>query len=394
MPSFFNWEDPFLLASRLSAEELMIMQTARSYATDKLLPRIVEANRNSKFDTDILKEMGELGFLGCTIKGYGTAEVSHVSYGLIAREIEKIDSSYRSSLSVQSSLVIHPIFEFGSDAQKSKYLPGLISGHKIGCFGLTEPDHGSDPSSMDTRAEKVSGGYKISGSKTWITNAPVADIFIVWAKVYKDKDLPDGSICGFILEKGMAGLSAPYIEGKMALKASATGMIMLGDVFVPAENRLNVTGLRGPFSCLNKARYGIGWGALGAAEFCFHAARDYTLMRKQFQKPLAANQLIQVKLADMMSDITFGYEGCLQIGRLLDENKAAPEMISIIKRYAAGNAIKIARTARDMLGGNGISDEYHVIRHVMNLEAVNTYEGTYDIHSLIMGKAITGIAAF
>lgn len=394
MPSDFNWEDPFLLESRLSEEEKMVMHTARSYATEKLMPRIIEANRKAHFDPEILKEMGELGFLGCTIKGHGAAEVSNVSYGLITREIEKVDSAYRSAVSVQSSLVIHPIFEFGTEAQKNKYLPELISGHKIGCFGLTEPDHGSDPGSMVTRAEKVSGGYKLSGSKTWITNSPIADIFIVWAKVYKDKELKDGTICGFILEKTMKGIAAPAIEGKMALKASATGMIMLDDVLVPEENRLNVTGLKGPFSCLNKARYGIGWGALGAAEFCFQAARNYTLERKQFQKPLAANQLIQVKLAEMMSDIAFGLEGCLQVGRLLDEGKAAPEMISIIKRYAAGNALKIARTARDMHGGNGISDEYHVIRHMLNLEAVNTYEGTFNIHTLVMGKAITGIAAF
>ncbi len=394
MSSTFNWEDPFLLESRLSEEERMVMQTARSYATDRLLPRIIEANRAGYFDKAILSEMGELGFLGSTIKGYGAAEVSHVSYGLIAREIEKVDSAYRSAVSVQSSLVIHPIFEFGSNTQKNKYLPDLIKGKTIGCFGLTEPDHGSDPGSMVTRAEKVSGGYNISGSKTWITNAPIADIFIIWAKVYKDNDLKDGSICGFILEKGMDGLSTPSIEGKMALRASATGMIMLSDVFVPEESRMDVTGLKGPFSCLNKARYGIGWGALGAAEFCFHAARNYTMERKQFQKPLATNQLIQVKLADMMSDIAFGLEACLQVGRLLDEDKAAPEMISMIKRYAAGNALKIARIARDMHGGNGISDEYHIMRHMLNLEAVNTYEGTYDIHTLVMGKAITGIPAF
>ncbi len=394
MPSSFNWEDPFLLESRLSQEEQMVMQTARAYAADKLMPRILDANRKGYFDPAILTEMGELGFLGSTIKGHGSAEVSHVSYGLIAREIEKIDSAYRSAVSVQSSLVIHPIAEFGTEEQKNKYLPDLIKGKKIGCFGLTEPDHGSDPGSMITRAEKASGGYIISGSKTWITNSPIADIFIVWAKVYKDNELPDGSICGFILEKGMKGLSAPFIEGKMALKASATGMIMLSDVFVPEENRLNVTGLKGPFSCLNKARYGIGWGALGAAEFCFHAARSYTLERKQFQKPLAANQLIQVKLADMMSDIAFGFEACLQVGRLLDSGAASPEMISMIKRYSAGNALKIARISRDMHGGNGISDEYHIMRHMLNLEAVNTYEGTYDIHTLAMGKAITGISAF
>lgn len=394
MPTSFNWEDPFLLESRLSDEERMVLQSVRSYATDKLLPRIVEANRESHFDTSILQEMGELGFLGSTVKGHGAAEVSHVSYGLIAREIEKIDSAYRSTVSVQSSLVIHPIFEFGTDNQKNKYLPDLIKGKKVGCFGLTEPDHGSDPGSMVTRAEKVSGGYKISGSKTWITNAPIADVFIVWAKVYKDTDFADGTICGFILEKGMQGLSAPYIEGKMALRASATGMIMLSDVFAPEENRLNVTGLKGPFSCLNKARYGIGWGALGAAEFCFHAARNYTLERKQFQKPLAANQIIQVKLANMMSDIAFGFEACLQVGRLLDEGNAAPEMISMIKRYSADTALKIARISRDMHGGNGISDEYHIMRHMVNLEAVNTYEGTYDIHTLVLGKAITGLAAF
>lgn len=394
MPTSFNWEDPFLLENRLSDEERMILRTARSYANEKLLPRIIIANRECHFDTDILKEMGELGFLGSTIKGHGAAEVSHVSYGIIAREIEKIDSAYRSAVSVQSSLVIHPIFEFGTEHQKNKYLPDLIQGKKIGCFGLTEPDHGSDPGSMVTRADKVSGGYKLSGSKTWITNSPVADIFIIWAKIYGDSCLQDGSICGFILEKGMEGLSAPYIEGKMALRASATGMIMLSDVFVPEENRLNVTGLKGPFSCLNKARYGIGWGALGAAEFCFHAARSYTLDRKQFTKPLASNQIIQVKLANMMSDIAFGLEACLQVGRLLDDGNAAPEMISMIKRYSADTALKIARTARDMHGGNGISDEYHVIRHMLNLEAVNTYEGTYDIHTLVLGKAITGIAAF
>jgi glutaryl-CoA dehydrogenase len=394
MPSDFNWEDPFLLEERLTPEERMVMQTARSYANEKLLPRIISANRKGYFDPEIMHEMGELGFLGATIKGHGAAEVSHVSYGLIAREVEKIDSAYRSAVSVQSSLVIHPIFEFGTAAQQNKYLPELISGRKIGCFGLTEPDHGSDPASMITRAIRVEGGYKISGSKTWITNAPIADIFIIWAKIYNDNEIRDGAICGFILEKNMAGLSSPYIEGKMALKASATGMIMMQDVFAPAENKLNIVGLKGPFSCLNKARYGIGWGALGAAEFCFRAARDYTLERKQFQKPLASNQLIQFKLADMMSTIAFGYEGCLQVGRLLDENNASPEQISMIKRYAAGNSLQIARNARDMLGGNGISDEYHIMRHMLNLEAVNTYEGTYDIHTLILGKAITGIAAF
>lgn len=394
MPSSFNWEDPFLLESRLSEEEKMVMQSAKSYAEKKLMPRIIKANRESYFDPEILKEMGELGFLGCTIKGHGAAEVSNVSYGLIAREIEKIDSAYRSAVSVQSSLVIHPIFEFGTESQKNKYLPTLISGHKVGCFGLTEPDHGSDPASMVTRADKVSGGYSLSGSKTWITNSPIADIFIIWAKVYKDSNLPDGSICGFILERNMQGLSTPIIEGKMALKASTTGMIMLSDVFVPEENRLDITGLKGPFSCLNKARYGIGWGALGAAEFCFHAARNYTLQRNQFAKPLAANQLVQIKLAEMMSDIAFGLEGCLQVGRLLDQGRADPEMISIIKRYSAGNALKIARIARDMHGGNGISDEYHIMRHMLNLEAVNTYEGTFDVHTLIMGKAITGISAF
>ena len=365
-----------------------MQDTARLYAQSKLMPRILEANRHEMFDAKIMREMGELGLLGPTISGYGCAGVSHVAYGLIAREIERVDSGYRSAMSVQSSLVMHPIHHWGSEAQKQKYLPKLAKGEWIGCFGLTEPDHGSDPGSMITRAKKTKGGYVLNGAKNWITNSPIADVFVVWAKL-------DDEIRGFILEKGMKGLSAPKIEGKMSLRASSTGMISLQDVFVPEENMFpEVKGLKGPFSCLNKARYGIAWGALGAAEFCFRAAREYTLERKQFGRPLAANQLIQKKLADMMVDITLGLEACLRVGRLIDENKAAPEMISIIKRNNAGKALDIARTSRDMHGGNGVADEYHVIRHVMNLESVNTYEGTHDIHALILGRAITGIQAF
>jgi glutaryl-CoA dehydrogenase len=391
----FNYEDPFLLEDELTQEEKLVMQTARSFAREKLFPGIIEANRHEKFDPAIMRQLGELGLLGSTIKGYDCAGVSHVAYGLVAREIEWVDSGYRSALSVQSSLVMHPIYTFGTEAQKQKYLPKLASAELIGCFGLTEPDHGSDPSGMITRATKVDGGYLLKGSKTWITNSPIADVFIVWAKIYAHKDIKDGTIRGFILEKSMKGLSAPKIEGKFSLRASITGSIMMEDVFVPEENHFpDISGLKGPFSCLNKARYGIGWGALGAAEFCFQAARNYTMERVQFGKPLAANQLIQKKLADMMVDIALGFQACLRVGRLIDEDKAAPEMISMIKRNSAGKALDIARSSRDMHGGNGIADEYHVIRHLLNLESVNTYEGTSDIHALILGRAITGMQAF
>lgn len=385
----FNWEDPLLLDQQLTEEELMVKQTAHDYAREKLLPRVLEANRHEIFHREIMNEMGALGLLGPTIEGYGCAGVSHVAYGLIAREVEAIDSSYRSALSVQSSLVMYPIDTFGTQAQKEKFLPGLASGALVGCFGLTEPDAGSDPAAMKTRAKKVDGGWRISGSKIWITNSPIADVFVVWAK--DDEEV----INGFILEKGMEGLSAPKIEGKFSLRASITGEIVMEDVFVPEENHFpDVRGLKGPFSCLNKARYGISWGAMGAAEFCWHAARQYTLERTMFGRPLAANQLIQKKLADMQTDITLGLQGSLRLGRLLDENKGAPEAISLMKRNNCGKALDIARIARDMHGGNGISDEYHVIRHVMNLEAVNTYEGTHDIHALILGRAQTDIQSF
>lgn len=390
----FDWEDPFLLDEQLTEEERMVRDTARTFAREKLLPGIIEANRHEKFDTAIMRQMGELGLLGPTIDGYGCANVSHVAYGLIAREIEWVDSGYRSAMSVQSSLVMHPIYTFGTDAQKEKYLPKLATGEIIGCFGLTEPDHGSDPGGMKTRAKRVDGGFSLQGSKMWITNSPVADVFVVWAKTFGDKDVEDGTIRGYILDKGMKGLTAPKVEGKFSLRASATGSISMDDVFVPDENVLNVSGLKGPFSCLNKARYGIGWGALGAAEFCMQAARNYTLERIQFDRPLAANQLIQKKLADMMTEITLGLQGCLRVGRLIDEGKQVPDMISLIKRNSAGKALDIARVARDMHGGNGIADEYHIIRHVMNLESVNTYEGTHDVHALILGRAITGIPAF
>lgn len=391
----FSYEDPFLLSEQITDEERMVQQSARSYARDKLMPRVLEANRHERFDVEIMREMGALGLFGATIKGYGCAGVSNVASGLICKEVEWVDSGYRSALSVQSSLVMHPIYSFGSEAQKEKYLPKLASGEFIGCFGLTEPNHGSDPSSMETRAKKVAGGYILSGAKNWITNSPIADVFVVWAKVFGDSKIPDGTIKGFILDKGMKGLSAPKIEGKFSLRASATGSIVMEDVQVTEENILPESGgIKSPFSCLNKARYGIGWGALGAAEFCFEAARRYTLERIQFGKPLAANQLIQKKLADMLTDITLGLQACLRVGRLMDENKAVPEMISLIKRNSAGKALDIARVARDMHGGNGISDEYHVIRHVMNLESVNTYEGTHDIHALIIGRAITGLQAF
>jgi glutaryl-CoA dehydrogenase len=385
----FDWADPLLLDGELSEDERMVRDSARAYCQEKLLPRVVAANRHEHFDREIMNEMGALGFLGATIDGHGCAGVNYVSYGLIAREVERVDSGYRSAMSVQSSLVMYPIDDFGSDAQRRKYLPKLASGEWVGCFGLTEPDHGSDPAGMTTRAAAVAGGYRLNGAKMWITNAPIADVFVVWAKT------EDGVIRGFILEKGMKGLNAPKIEGKFSLRASATGEIVMDDVFVPEENLLpGVHGLRGPFSCLNNARYGIAWGAMGAAEFCWHQARDYTLSRRQFGRPLAANQLIQKKLVDMQTEITLGLTACLRLGRLKDEGRAAPEMVSLLKRNNCGKALDIARAARDMHGGNGISDEYHVIRHVMNLEAVNTYEGTHDIHTLILGRAQTGIPAF
>ena len=385
----FKWDDPFLLNDQLTDEERMIRDTARRYCQDKLMPRVLEANRNEVFHREIMNEMGEIGLLGSTIpEEYGGAGLNHVSYGLIAREVERVDSGYRSAMSVQSSLVMYPIHTYGTEDQRKKYLPRLASGEWIGCFGLTEPNHGSDPASMETRAKKADGGYILHGSKMWITNSPIADVFVVWAKL-------EGEIRGFILEKGMKGLSAPKIEGKFSLRASSTGEIVMDEVFVPEENIFpEVSGLKGPFGCLNKARYGISWGALGAAEFCWHAARQYTLDRPQFGRPLAANQIIQLKLADMMTEITLGLQGALQVGRLIDEGKATPEMISLVKRNSCGKALDIARTSRDMHGGNGVSDEYHVIRHVMNLEAVNTYEGTHDIHALILGRAQTGIQAF
>lgn len=390
----FDWHDPLFLDEALTAEEKLVRDTARKVSRETLLPGIVAANREERFDIHILREMGKLGFLGATLNDYGCAGVNHVCYGLIAREIEWVDSSYRSALSVQSSLVMHPIAQFGSDAQKQKYLPQLATGELIGCFGLTEPDHGSDPGSMNTRARREAGGFRITGAKTWITNAPIADVFIIWARLYGDKTIPDGTVRGYILERSMQGISTPVIHGKMSLKASVTGSIMMDDVFVPDENALDVSGLSGPFSCLNKARYGIAWGALGAAEFCYDSARQYVLERKQFNRPLAANQLIQKKLADMATEIALGLQGCLHVGRLIDADKAAPEMISLIKRNSAGKALDIARAARDMHGANGIAEEYHVMRHLMNLESVNTYEGTHDIHALIIGRAITGIQSF
>jgi glutaryl-CoA dehydrogenase len=385
----FSWEDPLLLEDQLSEEERMVRDTARAYAQDRLMPRVKEANRHEHFDREIMSELGELGLLGSTIEGYGCAGANYVSYGLVAREIERVDSGYRSAMSVQSSLVMHPIHAYGTEEQRKKYLPRLAKGEIVGCFGLTEPDHGSDPGAMTTRARKVDGGYVVTGAKMWITNSPIADVCVVWAKT------EDQAIRGFILERGMKGLSTPKIEGKFSLRASITGEIVMDNVHVPDQNMLpNVSGLKGPFGCLNNARYGISWGALGAAEFCWHAARSYTLERKQFGRPLAANQLIQKKLADMQTEITLGLHACLRLGRLKDEGKAAPEMISMLKRNSCGKALEIARVARDMHGGNGVSDEYHVIRHVMNLEAVNTYEGTHDIHALILGRAQTGIQAF
>ncbi|QWE13339.1 acyl-CoA dehydrogenase [Polynucleobacter sp. AP-Titi-500A-B4] len=386
----FNWEDPLLLDTQLSEEERMIRDAAAEYAQGRLMPRILDAYRNETTDPSIFREMGELGLLGITIpEEYGGANLNYVSYGLIAREIERVDSGYRSMMSVQSSLVMVPINEFGSEAQKQKYLPKLATGEWIGCFGLTEPNYGSDAGGMITRAKKVPGGFSLTGSKMWISNAPIADVFVVWAKN------DEGVIRGYILEKGMKGLSAPKISGKMGLRASITGEIVMDEVFVPTENEFpEVTGLKGPFTCLNSARYGISWGALGAAEWCWQAARQYTMDRKQFGKPLAANQLIQKKLADMQTEIALGLQGCLRLGRMKDEGIAAPEITSIMKRNSCGKSLDIARMARDMHGGNGISDEYGVVRHMMNLEVVNTYEGTHDIHALILGRAQTGIQAF
>jgi len=385
-----SWQDPLLLNDQLTAEEKMIWESSKAYANESLLPRVTKASREETFDPAIFQEMGSLGFLGATIEGYGCAGVGYVSYGLIANAVESADSGYRSAMSVQSSLVMHPIHSFGSDEQKNKYLPELGQGKLIGCFGLTEPNHGSDPGGMETRARKQKdGSYILNGSKNWITNAPIADVFVIWAKD------DEGDIRGFILEKGMSGLSAPSIKGKCSLRASATGMIFMEDVKVPATAILpKVKGLKGPFSCLNSARYGISWGALGAAQSCYSIARQYTLDRKQFGAPLAANQLIQKKLADMLVEIALGLQGCLRVGRLIESGSYSPDMISIVKRNSCGKAIDIARQSRDMLGGNGISDEYHVIRHMMNLEAVNTYEGTHDVHALIIGRAITGISSF
>ena len=385
----FNWEDALLLEDLLSEEERMVRDTARDYAQDKLMSRVKEANRHEKFDREIMNELGELGLLGSTIDGYGCAGTNYVSYGLIAREVERVDSGYRSAMSVQSSLVMHPINAYGTEEQRQKFLPRLATGEIVGCFGLTEPDHGSDPGGMKTRAKKAAGGYVLKGAKMWITNSPIADIAVVWAKT------EDDVIRGFVLERGMKGFSTPKIEGKFSLRASITGEIVMDNVFVPDANLLpNAKGLGGPFGCLNNARYGIAWGALGAAEFCWHAARQYTLDRKQFGRPLAANQLIQKKLADMQTEIALGLQACLQVGRLKDGGNCPPEAISLIKRNSCGKSLEIARTARDMHGGNGVSDEFHVIRHVMNLEAVNTYEGTHDVHALILGRALTGIQAF
>jgi glutaryl-CoA dehydrogenase len=396
----FNWQDPFLLNDQLTEEEKMVRDATRRYCQDNLMTRILEANRHETFDMAIFKEMGDMGILGSTIpEAYGAAGLNHVCYGLIAREVERVDSGYRSTMSVQSSLVMYPIFTYGTEEQRQKYLPELASGDLVGCFGLTEPNHGSDPGSMETRATKVDGGWKLHGTKMWITNSSIADVFIVWAKAYGEGEneagAKDGDIRGYILEKGMEGLSAPITEGKFSLRASVTGEIVMDDVFVPDENLLpNVKGLKGPFGCLNKARFGIAWGALGAAEFCWHAARQYTLDRSQFGRPLAATQIVQLKLANMQTEITIGLQSVLRVARLVDEGKAAPELISLVKRNSCGKALDIARTARDMHGANGISDEFHIIRHVMNLEAVNTYEGTHDIHALILGRAQTGIQAF
>jgi glutaryl-CoA dehydrogenase len=397
MATKFTWDDPFFFDSQLSDDERAVRDAAAAYCQERLQTRVLMAARHEKFDREIMSEMGALGLLGTTIEGYGCAGLNSVCYGLVAREVERVDSGYRSAMSVQSSLVMHPIHAYGDEAQRQKYLPKLASGEWVGCFGLTEPNHGSDPASMLSRAKPVDGGYLLKGSKMWITNSPIADVFVVWAKL----EDPDGrvggqeSIRGFILEKGMPGLSAPKIEGKMSLRASITGEIVMDGVFVPEANLLpNVSGLKGPFGCLNKARYGIAWGALGAAEFCWMAARQYTMDRQQFGRPLAQNQLIQKKLADMQTEITLGLQAVLRVGRLMDEDRVAPEMISLIKRNSCGKALEIARMARDMHGGNGIHDEYHVIRHMINLETVNTYEGTHDVHALILGRAQTGLQAF
>ncbi len=385
----FDWQDPMFLEQQLSDEERMIRDAAREYCQARLMPRIQQANREEFFHREIMNEFGELGLLGATIpEEYGCAGANYVSYGLVAREVERVDSSYRSAMSVQSSLVMHPIFAYGSEAQRQKYLPRLATGELIGCFGLTEPDAGSDPASMKSTATEVDGGYELNGAKMWITNSPIADVMVIWAKL-------DGVIRGFILERGMEGLSTPKIEGKFSLRASTTGEIVMQKVLVPTDNLLpDAEGLKGPFGCLNRARYGIAWGAMGAAEFCWHAARQYTLDRSQFGRPLAATQLVQKKLADMQTEITLGLQGCLQMGRLMDAGNCPVELVSLMKRNNCGKALDIARVARDMHGGNGVSDEYHVIRHAMNLEAVNTYEGTHDVHALILGRAQTGIQAF
>jgi glutaryl-CoA dehydrogenase len=394
MKPSFQWQDPFLLNAQLSDDERAIVDAAHDFCQEKLQTRVLMAARHEKFDREIMNEFGSMGFLGSTIDGYGCAGLNYVSYGLVAREVERVDSGYRSAMSVQSSLVMFPIYEYGSEAQRQKYLPKLATGEWVGCFGLTEPNHGSDPASMITRAKPVDGGFIMKGAKMWITNAPIADVFVVWAKLESEGD-GQSAIRGFILEKGMKGLTAPKIEGKMSLRASITGEIVMDDVFVPAENMLpNVSGLKGPFGCLNKARYGIAWGALGAAEDCWHRARQYTLDRVQFGRPLAQNQLIQKKLADMQTELALGLQGCLRVGRLMDEGQAVPEMISLIKRNSCGKALDVARMSRDMHGGNGIHDEYHVIRHMINLETVNTYEGTHDVHALILGRAQTGLQAF
>ena len=384
-----NWKDPFLLEQQLSDDQRMVRDTAHQFAQEKLLPRVREAFRNEETDPSIFQEMGSVGLLGSTIQGYDCPGVDYMSYGLIAREVERVDSGYRSMMSVQSSLVMYPIYAFGSEEQKEKYLPGLAKGEKIGCFGLTEPDYGSDAGGLITRAKSVDGGYSLSGAKMWISNSPIADVFIVWAKN------DEGKIKGFILEKGMEGLSAPKIEGKLALRASVTGQIVMEDVFVEESQMLPyIEGLKGPFSCLNNARYGIAWGALGAAETCWHTARDYVMDRKQFDKPLGSNQIIQLKLADMQTDISIGLQGCYRAGQLMDDHNISPELISLIKRNSTGKALEIARKSRDMLGGNGISDEYPIMRHMVNLEVVNTYEGTHDIHALILGRTQTDIPAF
>jgi len=394
MKPTFNWQDPLLLADALTDDERAVAEAAHAYCQEKLQPRVLMAARHETFDREIMNEMGELGLLGCTIEGYSCAGLNHVSYGLVAREVERVDSGYRSAMSVQSSLVMHPIHAYGSEAQREKYLPKLATGEWVGCFGLTEPNHGSDPGGMTTRAQTVDGGYVLKGSKMWISNSPIADVFVVWAKLAEAGN-GASAIRGFVLEKGMKGLSAPKIEGKMSLRASITGEIVMDDVFVPAENLLpGVEGLKGPFGCLNKARYGIAWGTMGAAEDCWSRARQYTLDRQQFGRPLAQTQLIQKKLADMQTEIALGLHACLRVGRLMDEGKATPEMVSLIKRNSCGKALDVARMARDMHGGNGIHDEYHVIRHMINLETVNTYEGTHDIHALILGRAQTGLQAF